>query len=100
MVEQALTQVVRKGVPAQKTLQQFTYLALASQALEPGTVSPSTSATYARITAGPTSPEVPTQRSKPRPPLSRILARLQWIKKTRLGHRLWIMARSQIRNHR
>ena len=76
-VEKALRTVVRKGRGDQHALRQFTWLAVASQQLEPGTVRPPTSATYARVTAPPKPPVK-------KPPVKRWRSRLRWVKKTRL----------------
>ena len=74
-VEKALLSAVRTDRADQRTLQQFTWLAVASAQLEPGTVQPSTSATYARVTAPP----------KPAPAARRRWNRLRWLKRTRVG---------------
>jgi len=75
-VEKALRTVVRKGRGDQHALRQFTWLAVASQQLEPGTVRPPTFAAYARVTA------------PPKPPAKRWRSRLRWVKKTRLWQAL------------
>ncbi|MFI7547654.1 hypothetical protein [Actinoplanes sp. NPDC049599] len=80
-VEKALRTVVRKRRGDQHALRQFTWLAVASQQLEPGTVRPPTSATYARVTA------------PPKPPAKRKRSRLRWVKKTRL----WKALRRRLR---
>ncbi len=76
-VEKALTSAVRTDQADQRTLQQFTCLAVASTQLEPGTVRAATSATFARVTAPPR-PAKPQERWK----------RLRWLKKTRFGREL------------
>jgi hypothetical protein len=77
-VEKALTSAVRKARADQRTLQQFTWLAVASEQLEPGTVRAPTSAAYLRITAPP-KPSVPRPERWPR---------LRWLKQTRAGKAL------------
>ncbi|MET8152744.1 hypothetical protein ACIBSW_37430 [Actinoplanes sp. NPDC049668] len=72
-VEKALRSVVRKRRGDQHALRQFTWLAVASQQLEPSTVRPPTFAAYARVTAPPKPPAKKRWRS-----------RLRWVKKTRL----------------
>lgn len=85
-VEHSLRAAMAGGRPNAKVLQQFTWLAVASEQLEPGTTRPSTGATHARLTAAP----------RPREPL-RIATRLRWIKRTRLGNRLWTEVRKRVR---
>jgi asparagine synthase (glutamine-hydrolysing) len=77
-VEKALRTVVRKKRGDQHALRQFTWLAVASQQLEPGTARPSTSATYARVTA----PPKPKPAKPAKPPVKRWRSRLRWVKKT------------------
>jgi hypothetical protein len=77
-VEKALTSAVRKARADQRTLQQFTWLAVASEQLEPGTVRAPTSAGYLRITA-------PPKASAPR---AERWPRLRWLKHTRAGRAL------------
>jgi len=89
-VEKALKVVVRKGWGDQHAMRQFTWLAVASQQLEPGTAKPSTSATYARVTAPP-KPKTPKTPKTPKPPVKR--SRLRWVKKTRL----WKALRRRLR---
>jgi len=55
-VERALTSAVRQDHGSESLLRQFTYLAVASQQLEPDTVRPAISATYARVMAPPPPP--------------------------------------------
>ncbi|MFE9954848.1 hypothetical protein [Micromonospora sp. NPDC005299] len=86
-VEQALRKAVRGGRPDPRILQQFTALAVASERLEPGTTRPSTGATYARVTAPP----------RPRTPDKGRLGTLRWIRRTRLGDRLWVTVRRRVR---
>ncbi|MGC1212545.1 MAG: hypothetical protein WA890_14900 [Micromonospora sp.] len=86
-VERALRAVVKGGRPDPRTLQQFTWLAVASEQLEPATTRPSTGATYARLTAPP----------RPRTPSNRLVRRLRWIRRTRLGDRLWMKVRTRVR---
>lgn len=86
-VEKALRAAVKGGRADVRTLQQFTWLALASHQLEPSAARPATAATYARITAPP----------KPRRPANPFVARLSWIKRTRLGNRLWVEVRKRVR---
>jgi hypothetical protein len=87
-VEKALTSVVRKRRGDQHALRQFTWLAVASQPLEPGTVrQPPTFAAYARVTAPPKPPK------PPKPPVKRWRSRLRWVKKTRL----WKALRRRLR---
>lgn len=87
-VVKALVRAARTGRANATTLQQFAYLAVASQQLEPTAIRPSTGATYARVTALPTSVS------------AKLTSRLQWIKKTPLGNRLWITVRKQVRARR
>jgi hypothetical protein len=63
---------VREDRADPRALRQFTWLAVASEQLEPGTSRPVTSATYARVTA------------PPKPPAKRRRSRLRRLKKTRL----------------
>ncbi|MEV0716891.1 hypothetical protein [Asanoa sp. NPDC050611] len=81
-VVHALAKAAHGGEPDRRTLQQFTYLAVASEQLEPGTTRPRTSATYAAVTAP--RPQ-PAAGWRPDP---RLVARLRWVKKTRLGRRV------------
>ncbi|MGR6322477.1 hypothetical protein Q2K19_13225 [Micromonospora soli] len=83
-VEQALRRAALGGRPDPRVLQQFTALAVASAALEPGTTRPASGATYARVTAPPR-------------PRSRAVAGLRWIRRTRLGDRLWVTVRRRVR---
>jgi asparagine synthase (glutamine-hydrolysing) len=71
-VEKVLTTAVREDRADPRALRQFTWLAVASEQLEPGTSRPVTSATYARVTA------------PPKPPAKRRRSRLRRLKKTRL----------------
>jgi hypothetical protein len=80
-VEKALTAYARGGKAAHTTLQQFTWLAVASEQLEPGGVRPVTGETYARVTAP---PRVPAQR-RPAPPPSTLRKTARWLKRTPLG---------------
>ncbi|MER7459205.1 hypothetical protein [Micromonospora sp. NPDC126480] len=91
-VVRALTRAARDQATQadERTLQHFACLAMASHELEPATVRPATSATYRRVTAP---PKAPTVRSK-------LVSRTQWIKKSRLGRRLWNVARRQVRARR
>lgn len=77
-VEKALTSAARNDRADQRTLGQFTWLAVSSAHLEPGTVRPATSATFTRITAPP----------KPAKPVSKRWSRLRWLKRTRVGKAL------------
>ncbi|MEV0716892.1 hypothetical protein [Asanoa sp. NPDC050611] len=90
----ALTKAAGGGQPDARTLQQFTYLAVASEQLEPGTTRPRTSATYAAVTAP--RPQQPAGW-RPHP---RLVARLRWVKKTRLGNRIWATVRNRVRRPR
>jgi asparagine synthase (glutamine-hydrolysing) len=87
VVEKALRTAVQGGRPDPRTLQQFTWLAVASEQLEPGSTRAATGATYARITAPP----------RPRPPANDTFGRLRWIRRTRLGDRLWVAVRRRVR---
>jgi hypothetical protein len=78
-VEKMLTCAVRGDRADARALQQFTWLAVASEQLEPGSSRPATSATYARITAPPKPVEQPGKRWR---------SRLRRLKKTRLGKAL------------
>lgn len=91
-VVRALTRAVRDQATQAdaRLLQHFACLAMASNELEPDTVRPATSATYRRVTAP---PKAPTPRSK-------LVSRMQWIKKSRLGRQLWNVARRQVRARR
>ncbi|WP_328464914.1 hypothetical protein OHA21_42120 [Actinoplanes sp. NBC_00393] len=80
-VEKALTSAVRKGRADQGVLRQFTYLAVASEQLEPKTVGPVTTATYTRVTAPPA--------AKPAKPVKSV----PWLRRTRL----WRTARRLLR---
>lgn len=83
-VEEALHTAARRGRPNPRTLQQFTWLALASHELEPAAVRPSTGATYARIAPPPA----------PRQPARGVLGHgLRWIKRAPLGNRLVAVVR-------
>ncbi|WP_405105309.1 hypothetical protein OG559_18115 [Micromonospora sp. NBC_01405] len=84
VVEQALQKAAQGGRPDARVLQQFTALAVASARLEPGTTRPATGATYARL-------------CKPREPARGPLHRLRWIRRTRLGDRVWVSVRRQLR---
>ncbi|GAA4564521.1 hypothetical protein GCM10023176_10620 [Micromonospora coerulea] len=86
VVEQTLRTAVRGGRPDARILQQFTWLAVASERLEPATTRRSTGATYARITAPP----------QPRRPTNDSFARLRWIRRTSLGDRLWVTVRARV----
>ncbi|MFI6328377.1 hypothetical protein ACIBBG_08805 [Micromonospora chersina] len=86
-VEKALRTAVRGGPPDPRVLQQFTALAVASERLEPGTTRAPTGATYARLVAPP----------RPRTPATGRLAALRWIRRTRLGDRLWVTVRRRVR---
>ncbi|QLQ38224.1 hypothetical protein [Micromonospora robiginosa] len=88
-VERALRAAARGKGPDPRVLQQFTALAVASGHLEPGTSRPPTGATYARVTAPP----------RPRAPQPRRLAGLRWVRRSRLGDRLWVMVRRRVRGH-
>jgi asparagine synthase (glutamine-hydrolysing) len=74
-VEKALTAAVRNKRVDPRTLRQFTWLAMASEQLEPTTVQPASAATYARIT---------TPARKPAPSPARRPSLLRRLKKTRL----------------
>jgi asparagine synthase (glutamine-hydrolysing) len=74
-VEKALTAAVRNQRVDPRTLRQFTWLAVASEQLEPTTVQPASAATYARITKPARRPSTSPAR---RPSL------LRRLKKTRL----------------
>ncbi|WP_405091468.1 hypothetical protein OG767_30035 [Micromonospora sp. NBC_01392] len=87
VVERALRAAARGQEPDPRVLQQFTALAIASGQLEPGTTRPPTGATYARVTAPP----------RPRTPQQGRLTGLRWIRRSRLGDRLWVMARRRVR---
>ncbi|MEU2612482.1 hypothetical protein ABZ570_13020 [Micromonospora sp. NPDC007271] len=87
VVEQALRKAVQGGRPDSRILQQFTALAVASQRLEPGTTRPSTGTTYALVTAPP----------RPRAPQQGRFAGLRWIRRSRLGDRLWVSVRRRVR---
>ncbi|RLK11889.1 asparagine synthase (glutamine-hydrolysing) [Micromonospora sp. M71_S20] len=89
-VEKALRTAARGGRPDQRTLQQFTWLALASEQLEPGTTRPATGAAYARITAPP----------QQRQPAGGAVARLRWIKRAPFGDRLWSAVARRVRPRR
>jgi asparagine synthase (glutamine-hydrolysing) len=77
-VEKALTTAVWNDPADQRTLQQFTWLAVASEQLEPATVRPATAATFTRMSALP--------RPVPRRPER--FQRLRWLKRTRAGRAL------------
>lgn len=87
VVEKALRAAVKGKRPDARVLQQFTWLAVASGQLEPGTTRPRSGATYARITAPP----------QPRKPANEAFARLRWIRRTRLGNDLWVAVRKRVR---
>ena len=87
VVERALRAAARGKEPDPRVLQQFTALAIASGRLEPGATRPPTGATYARVTAPP----------RPRTPKQGRLTGLRWIRRSRLGDRLWVMARRRVR---
>ncbi|WP_433387014.1 hypothetical protein [Micromonospora sp. KLBMP9576] len=90
VVEKALRTAARGGRPDQRTLQQFTWLALASEQFEAGATRPATGATYARITAPP----------QQRQPAGGAISRLRWIKRTRLGGQLWSAVARRVRPQR
>jgi asparagine synthase (glutamine-hydrolysing) len=83
-VENALMPAARERQSAQRTLQQFTWLAVASEQLEPGGVRPATGATYALITALPTESKPPRPAVYAKPELN-IRSWLRWLKRTRVG---------------
>ncbi|MBF5032140.1 MULTISPECIES: hypothetical protein [unclassified Micromonospora] len=87
VVERDLRTAARGGRPDPRVLAQFTALAVASERLEPGFTRPSTGATYARVTAPP----------RPRTPAKSRLAGLRWVRRSRLGDRLWVIVRRQVR---
>ncbi|GAA1840635.1 hypothetical protein [Asanoa iriomotensis] len=89
-VARALRVAARGGRPDPRTLQQFTALAVASTRLEPDATRPGTSATYAALA------RIPRQRAAQVGPHPRIVGRLRWVKKTRLGRRIWSTVRSQV----
>ncbi|GAA2878047.1 hypothetical protein Acy02nite_15270 [Actinoplanes cyaneus] len=84
LVEKTLTTVVRTDNSPEHILRQFTYLAVASTLLEPGTVAAPTGATYARVTAPP---------PKPLPAAAQSPSRLRRFKKTWL----WRAARKVLK---
>ncbi|MFJ6950529.1 hypothetical protein [Micromonospora aurantiaca (nom. illeg.)] len=86
-VERELRTAARGGRPDPRVLAQFTALAVASERLEPDFTGPSTGATYERVTAPPRPRTSPESR----------LAGLRWLRRTRLGDRLWVMVRRQVR---
>lgn len=109
-VEEALADAASRGRANPRTLQQFTWLALASQQLEADSVRPATGATYARIAprpaaapkapatpAAPTTPATPAGPKTPATPAknqpSALRKRLRRIKRTRLGKRLFSVLR-------
>jgi asparagine synthase (glutamine-hydrolysing) len=92
--------VTPKG-SARKSLQRFAYMAVASQQLEPHTVQPSTNETYRRVVAQKKAqqkkPSVPRPRRRPATTRDKVLARMQWIKRTPVGRAVWNKLRAQIR---
>jgi asparagine synthase (glutamine-hydrolysing) len=91
-VERALVacQAGKPSASRRRILQQFAYLAVASQTLEPGTVGASTGAARARVAAAlSASPPVPR-------PLSAAASRLRFVKRSRLGRRLWNSVRARV----
>jgi hypothetical protein len=90
-VEQALVRVSDDDAQAQQILQHFTYLAVASETLEPHGVRPATSDTLDRVTAARTA--VPA--SVPGVFRARVVPRLRWIRRTTAGRRLWSAVRAR-----
>ncbi|MDO3684805.1 hypothetical protein [Micromonospora sp. C28ISP2-4] len=86
-VERELRTAARGGQPDPRVLAQFTALAVASERLEPGFTGPPTGATYARVTTPP----------RPRTPSESRFAGVRWLRRTRLGDRLWVMMRRRVR---
>jgi asparagine synthase (glutamine-hydrolysing) len=83
-------QAGKPSASRRRILQQFAYLAVASQTLEPGTVGASTGAARARVAAAlSASPPVPR-------PLSAAASRLRFVKRSRLGRRLWNSVRARV----
>jgi len=83
----------------ERTLQQFAYMAAASQSLEPQGVRAS-SQTFAQfIAAHEPKAAIATTAAKGAPPIpawaSSIAARLQFLKTTRQGHRIWSAVRTR-----
>ncbi len=95
-VEKALEQVTDEDVRAQRILQHFAYLAVASDNLEPHTVRPATSATLTRLAMRHAARNERLDVRSPTGRLfrARIVPRLQWIKKTAPGRQLWRRARA------
>lgn len=97
LVEKTLTTAVRANKAPEHILRQFTYLAVASTLLEPGTEAPSTGAAYARVTAPPPPPAPPKAKPAAKKPAAkkrkRKPSRLRWLRKTRL----WKAARRMVR---
>jgi hypothetical protein len=86
----------------QKTLQQYAWLAVASQGLEPCGVMPTTSSTYERILSASRTARIPTQAPPPAdslivpPQITAVASRVSFIKRTEPGRRVWAAMRTQV----
>jgi asparagine synthase (glutamine-hydrolysing) len=91
-VEAAAVRGVRgRGTGAdQRVMQQFAWLAVASETLEPGTLRATAAGTYARLSAAPA-----PRRATPPAALSAVAVRLRFVRRSRLGRRLWAAARAR-----
>lgn len=90
-----LAGAARKGTGLQqKTLQQFAWLAVASETLEPETVTTGPATTYAEVKRAMAPP--PPPKTAPVPPgLSKVAARLSFAKRLPVAGRAWKAARSR-----
>ena len=81
-----------------RAMQRFSYLAVASQRLEPDTVRPSTSATHQRVTEQRRADEKAAVRAARRQSQDKVLSRLRWIKRTGPGKAIWDAVGRRIRS--
>lgn len=90
-----LAGAARKGTGLQqKTLQQFAWLAVASETLEPETVTTGPATTYAEVKRAMAPP--PPPKTAPVPPgLSKVAARLSFAKRLPVAGRAWKAARTR-----
>jgi asparagine synthase (glutamine-hydrolysing) len=83
----------------QRTLEQYAALAVASETLERDSVHAPKARTYDRVRRGASSLRMVPARQQAQPisaRLSAVAAHLRFIRRTRLGNRLWVTARSQV----
>jgi len=88
--------VLEKRPMSPKALQRFSYLAVASHQLEPGTVRPSTGATYQRVLAK----KAAAARRESPSTQDKFVARLRWVKRVPGGSAVWDAVRKRTRRGR